>query len=318
MASFRSASARLRNQPARRKRDVALADAEPILFPGQQDKIDRGLKIVERLARPHHHNAVDALAAVAPRRGGLHQDFARAQVAHKAVQPRGAEGAAHLAADLRRHAEGISVLIFHQHALDAVSVSEAKEVFHRSVERRFLAADDFNRRQRIRFREPRALRLRQLGKVVKALPFIAVQAQKDLLRPETRQPHAGQRLFQLGGKQGENIRFLLRRQRRQHRLVLGFSGADKRRKIIKISVEKPRLAPASSPAAESAYAKKRGVAAGSGLLKRRRAAKSAPPGGRCPASKQNRRPLPFLSDVKIPFFSGLLIQSAHPSERRGH
>ena len=84
---------------------------------------------------------------------------------------------------------------------------------------------------------------------------------------------------------------------------------------------KPDILHAHSPFAICAYfvryAKKRGVAAGSGLLKRRRAAKSAPPGGRCPASKQNRRPLPFLSDVKIPFFSGLLIQSARPSERRG-
>lgn len=58
---------------------------------------------------------------------------AGSKAADEAAEGRGAEGAAHGAADLRGDADGIAVMIAHQDGLDTVAVSQAPEVFDRPI-----------------------------------------------------------------------------------------------------------------------------------------------------------------------------------------
>ena len=63
----------------------------------------------------------------------LAHHFSRSHVAHTAFQRGRAEGAAHAAAHLRRNAQGIAVMIAHQHALYDVAVGQREKIFFRAV-----------------------------------------------------------------------------------------------------------------------------------------------------------------------------------------
>ena len=125
------------DDPAGRERYVPLADAEPA--PRVADETDEGrrrLVVVERLADAHHDDVVDPLAAVVSRGDHLAEDLAGGHVPYPPAERRRAERAAHPAADLRRHADGVAVSVPHEDGLDQVAVGEPEQVFHRAVDRR--------------------------------------------------------------------------------------------------------------------------------------------------------------------------------------
>ena len=121
-----------RHKPARRQRHRAQRQLQPALFAQQPQEFDDVLIIVQRLAAAHEHDVGDFPLGV--RRDDLAENFSGRQVAGEAFERRGAEFAAHAAADLRGNAQRVAVVIPHAHALDEVAVRQAVEVFDRSVE----------------------------------------------------------------------------------------------------------------------------------------------------------------------------------------
>ena len=100
-------------------------------------KLYRVFVVVQRFAAAHEHDVVDAppfRGEHAVYRGHLPQHLPRRQVAHAAFERGGAEAAAHAAAHLRGEAEGVAVVVAHDHALDEVAVCQFVEQLLRVIE----------------------------------------------------------------------------------------------------------------------------------------------------------------------------------------
>ena len=118
------------NDAAGRERDMTHADMQSLLAAGEMQKPNHVVKVVERLPHSHQHHIGDAHAFVALRRFDLCQHFRGGQAPRKAAFARCAEGATHLAAHLRGDADGISMVIGHQHSLNTFAVVKRKKVLH--------------------------------------------------------------------------------------------------------------------------------------------------------------------------------------------
>ena len=64
----------------------------------------------------------------------------------QAPQSRGAEAASHPTTRLTGNADGVAVLVFHDHALNELAVGKSKEIFHRAVDLRDQLAFDAGKR----------------------------------------------------------------------------------------------------------------------------------------------------------------------------
>ena len=123
-----------RDDAAGREGNVPVADVQPRRVPDKAQKFHHVVIVVERLSDAHEHHAVDALARVERRGDDLPEHLGRGQVPHLAANRGGTELTAHGAPDLARNAQGGAVAVAHEHALDAVAVEEAEEVFDGAVE----------------------------------------------------------------------------------------------------------------------------------------------------------------------------------------
>ena len=87
-------------------------------------RFENGIRIQEGLSHAH----VDDIVHLAPDmlfdREHLSRDLSRAQIAHEAREPRGAEGALQRTADLCRNAGCKAVAVLHQHGFDRFAVPQ--------------------------------------------------------------------------------------------------------------------------------------------------------------------------------------------------
>ena len=143
-----------------------------------------------RLADAHQNDVGDGQPGVLLGEDHLVQHFRRRQVPHLASDGGGAEGAAHPAAHLGGDADGVSVVVLHEHRLDAVAVRQLPQVLHGAVQLGDLLTGHRGRRQidsvSCSFSRRGLERLVISSKEVTPL----VEPGKDLLAPEGRLPHA--------------------------------------------------------------------------------------------------------------------------------
>ena len=125
-------------QADRGDRDPPDADAQPVAAGGHGQGRQQGVEVQQRLAHAHHHHVAEPLLPAGPEQPlelqHLLEDFAGGEVADHAVDARGAEHAAHRAADLRADADGAVLLVVaEQHALDPLGVVQFQEQLFRAV-----------------------------------------------------------------------------------------------------------------------------------------------------------------------------------------
>ena len=113
---------------------MAHPDIESVRVVDKLQKAHDGIEIVKRLADAHKYDVGDGDARVKLRENDLIEHLRGRKVTHAAGNGRSTECAAHAAADLRGDADGISMVIAHENAFDAVAVGKLPEVFDRSVE----------------------------------------------------------------------------------------------------------------------------------------------------------------------------------------
>ncbi|MPN41218.1 hypothetical protein SDC9_188760 [bioreactor metagenome] len=77
------------------------------------------IRLLRRLVPLHGENLAD--------------HFACGEISNTSVERGGAEFAAHIAANLRRKAQGITIMIAHQYAFDKVFILEAEEILDRAI-----------------------------------------------------------------------------------------------------------------------------------------------------------------------------------------
>ena len=128
-----------RNNSAGRKGYVARGNIYSAFRGKIFYKAYRVCVIVKRFPAAHkHHVCYAPLTAVGVQgiyRKHLTEYLARSEIAYKPAQRAGAELTAHTAADLRRYALRVAVLVFHKHALYDVAVGKREQIFFGSVGR---------------------------------------------------------------------------------------------------------------------------------------------------------------------------------------
>ena len=110
------------DKTAGRKRNMSVADVYSLLVTDKAQEFHHVVIVIKRLANSHHNDVGDALSHVLLRRKHLTQQLGWAKITHLAANRRGTECTAHKAADLRGYADGVSMLVSHNNALDRVSV----------------------------------------------------------------------------------------------------------------------------------------------------------------------------------------------------
>ena len=115
----------LRHHPDGAERDALGAPAEPPVRREDRDSPLDGFPVVQRL--PHaHEDGIGELPRL-PDGEELVEDVRLREVAMEALPARHAEMAAHLAARLRAHAEGLALPVRNHHRLDGVPAGQARD-----------------------------------------------------------------------------------------------------------------------------------------------------------------------------------------------
>ena len=193
------------HQAAGRKRNMSLSHILPIRVVNQTQKFQNIVIIIQRLAAAHQYRTVYPLAAVLLNRINLGKHFPCRQSAFHAVQCGCAEFAAHPTADLRRNADCIAMLIFHQYTFDNRAIRKRKKIFSRAVNLRNQPPHDFHTVDCCRFAKlfPQAFgKIRHFGK---AVHLLCVQPIEKLLRTKFRLTQFLQKLLQFGYVHGFDI-----------------------------------------------------------------------------------------------------------------
>ena len=110
------------DKAACRKADVPHADVHPVRAVDKLQKAHDRIKVIQRLADAHEHDIGNRKSGIDLTEQHLIEKLRGSEPSHKAAQRRRAEFAAHQAADLRRDADRISVVILHDDGLDAVAI----------------------------------------------------------------------------------------------------------------------------------------------------------------------------------------------------
>lgn len=124
---------------------VAIAQIERILVVDELHETDDVVIIEERFPRPHDDDGVQFRRDVFTESQELGDHFTGRQVADKAVLGRRAEGAVDGTADLGRHADGIAVIVHHEHRFDGFAVRELQEQLDCLAIGRVQAGHDFRK-----------------------------------------------------------------------------------------------------------------------------------------------------------------------------
>ena len=205
----------LRHNAAGGQAHVPQADLHALRLPQKPQEFHHVVVIVEGLAAAHQHNVVHPPPLPQEAVGTQHlpQHFARGQVPHAALERAGAEGAAHPAPHLGGDAQGVSVVVVHQHALHTVAVLQAEEELGGVVDFRPAFLDDLHRLGHGVCLQLLPQLKGQVGHAVKVRAL--VNPAEDLLPPEGGQPllpAPGRQLRAVHVRQNGHTRFLRMRQ----------------------------------------------------------------------------------------------------------
>ena len=183
---------------------MAHPDVHSLFGIDQLQKAEHSIVVVQRLSDAHQNDVGHRQSGIYLCKKHLVEHFRRRQPPHKPAFGRGAEGAAHRAADLRGDADGIAVVVAHQDAFDAVAVGQPPEVFDRAVLRGDQLACHRRRGEAVRLRQPFTQGFGEIRHLVEA-PRAAVHPLVHLSRAEGRFAHGGHLLRQLGKGHGFNV-----------------------------------------------------------------------------------------------------------------
>ena len=114
--------------------DVAHADVHAVRAVDKLEKAHDIVEVIQRLTDAHQHNIGDRQAGIQLGKEHLVEKLRRLESADKTADGGRAEFAAHRAADLRRDADGVAMVVLHDDGFDAVAVAQLPEVFDRPVE----------------------------------------------------------------------------------------------------------------------------------------------------------------------------------------
>ena len=123
------------------------------------------VEIGERLAGAHDNQRVDFLIRGAQEivdKNNFAEHFARRQISFEPVERRRAEFATHLAADLRRNADAVAIIVAHKNCFDSGAVAKLQQKFCRKTVGGIEAAENFRRGN---FVAPVQIRAKIFGKV---------------------------------------------------------------------------------------------------------------------------------------------------------
>ena len=194
--------------------DVPHPDVDPLGGGDQGEELHHLVEVIQRLADPHQDDVGNALPDVLLGGVDFRADLPRLQIADPARLGRGAEAAAHPAAHLGGDTDGGTVVIPHDHRLDAVAVGHPQQVLDGAVFG-LLPALDGGRGDVEPFFQLCDQGLGLVGHSGKPGRQLLVHPVEDLFCPEGRLAHS----FQLGGqllhRQGRDAAFLF------HSVLLG-------------------------------------------------------------------------------------------------
>ena len=171
------------------------SDVQALRMIYQFEELHDVIEVVKRLTDAHKDDIRDGQAGFLLRKHDLVQHFRGLQPPYEAADGRGAEGAALTAADLRRDADGVAVVIAHDDGLNGVAVRKAPEVFYCAVLGGDLLSEHLRRMQEKALIQLGPQRLREVRHLVEAL-HAAAQPGEDLLCAKALLAH----LCQGGGK----------------------------------------------------------------------------------------------------------------------
>ena len=113
---------------------MAHTDVQPFWVVHQLQKAHHVVVVVQGLADAHEDDVGDGQSGVLLGKHHLIQDLRRLQPPHQAAQGGRAKGAAHPAAHLGGDADGVAVLVAHDHRLHAVAVRQTPQVLDGAVQ----------------------------------------------------------------------------------------------------------------------------------------------------------------------------------------
>ena len=105
---------------------ISLTDVQPALRGQKLKKLKQRIIIIQRLPCSHNNYVMYPLFGPLLYLIYLIQHFRSCQSPFQSPQSRRTESAAHPAANLGRNTDGITMMIFHQHALNHTSIRQPK------------------------------------------------------------------------------------------------------------------------------------------------------------------------------------------------
>ena len=122
-----------RHEAAGGKRDVAVAESQPLGIVHRPEEPRDRLIIIEGFAHAHQDDMVDGFAALPHADHDFLQHLPAFEAADAAADGGSAEAAAHVAADLGGDAQGVAVFVGHEHRFHALAVRHAEQEFPGAV-----------------------------------------------------------------------------------------------------------------------------------------------------------------------------------------
>ena len=156
------------------------SDVLPLRMVHKRQEAEHVVEIIHGFTDAHEDDVGDREPGILPDKDHLVQHLPRRQIPYLPREGGGAESAAHAAAHLGGDTDGVPVVVLHQNRLNAVSVGQLPEVFHRAVQPGGLLPGHLRRRQGAAFLQ---FFPERLGEVRHLLPAL-----RPLLEPAEELP----------------------------------------------------------------------------------------------------------------------------------
>ena len=124
-----------------RKRDISQSHTDPFLQADKTQKTGHFLKVVQRFSRSHKNDMTDAsfLSKITVDTNHFSDELGSGQIPYTPLQGARAERTSHPASHLGGNAQGITVVVVHQHAFHTVAILHGKKIFHCVIHGRLIA-----------------------------------------------------------------------------------------------------------------------------------------------------------------------------------
>ena len=186
---------------------MAHTDVAPRRMVDKLQKAHNGIKIIQRLADAHQYNVRNRQTGFLFGKQHLVKHFRRREIPDKPADGRSAECAPLPAADLRRDADSVAVVVAHNDRFHGVAVRQLPEVFDCSVLGGLLLSQNPRSGERTALGQLAAQRKREIRHLVPR-PAAGGKPAEKLLCPVRRLSERTEKLRQLVRQHGFNINFL--------------------------------------------------------------------------------------------------------------